>query len=240
MPQIIYESECFEYEVVKKKKKNIGIRITTDGIVRVTSPSFVTDSYIHEVVYKRAGWILSNLKLLKEMNKDPVERRYSRGDSIVYLGEEYKLKVIEEVEVDGMIRLKGREFEVNVSPEWDENEREKFIREKLVEWYKHEAFKQFKERTRFYSEVLKLYPNNIRIKDQKSIWGSCSSKNNINFNWKLIIAPLTVLDYIVVHELCHLKHRDHSKNFWNLVELIMPDYKEKKKWLKENGRSLRL
>jgi predicted metal-dependent hydrolase len=206
----------------------------------VTSPAFVEDSDMHEVVYKRADCILSKLKLISDMNRSVFDRRYSRGDNIVYLGEEYKLKVIEEVEVDGRIRLKGREFNVNVSPEWNENEREKFIRDGLAEWYKHEAFKQFKERTRFYSEVLKLYPNNIRVKEQKSIWGSCSTKNNINFNWKLIMSPQAVLDYIVVHELCHLKHRDHSKNFWDLVELIIPDYKEKKKWLKENGRSLRL
>ncbi|MDF2674900.1 MAG: hypothetical protein K0R09_3168, partial [Clostridiales bacterium] len=76
------------------------------------------------------------------------------------------------------------------------------------------------------------------VKEQKTLWGSCSSKDNINFNWKLIMAPQAVLDYIVVHELCHLKHRDHSKNYWNLVEQIIPDHKEKRKWLKENGRSL--
>lgn len=240
MPKINYNGQCFEYELIKKKKKNIGIRIDANGVVKVTSPFFVEDSYIHEVVNKRADWILLKLKLLREMNKGALERRYSRGDNIVYLGEEYKLKVIEEVEVEGRIGFSGEEFEVLVSPEMDEVEKEKVIRERLAEWYKHEAFKQFKGRTRFYSEILKLYPNNIRIKEQKSIWGSCSSKNNINFNWKLIMAPLTVLDYIVVHELCHLRHRDHSKNFWGLVEQIMPDYKEKRKWLKENGRGLKV
>ncbi len=240
MPLINYKDQCFEYEIVKKKNRNIGIRITPDGRVRVTSPSFIEDSYIHGVVYKRADWILSKLKLIGEMDKGVLNRRYSRGDSIIYLGEEYKLKVIEEVEVEGRIRLKGEEFEVHVDPELDEEEREKSIRDGLTEWYKHEAFNKFKERTRFYSEILKLYPINIRVKEQKSIWGSCSSKDNINFNWKLIMAPLTVLDYIVVHELCHLKHRDHSKNFWGLVEQIMPDYKKSKQWLKENGRNLRV
>lgn len=240
MPQINYKDQCFEYEVVKKEVKNIGIRITPDGIVRVTSPTFIEDSYVHEVVYKRADWILLKLKLIGEMNKSVLNRKYSRGDSIVYLGMEYKLNVIEEVEGECRIRLKGEEFEVHVKPEWDEEEREKSIRAGLVEWYKHEAFKQFKDRTRFYSEILKLYPDNIRVKEQKSVWGSCSSKNNINFNWKLIMAPQAVLDYIVVHEICHLKHRDHSKNFWGLVEQTMPDYRSRRKWLKENGRNLRV
>jgi predicted metal-dependent hydrolase len=238
MPQIKYKDKFFEYEIVKKKNKNISICITPDGVVRVTSPSFVTDSYVHEVVYKRAAWILSNLENIKETTKGVLNRRYSRGDRAVYLGKEYDLKVIEEVEVENRIRFNGEEFEVHVDPEGDEEEREKSIREGLAEWYKHEAFRKFKERTRFYSEILKLYPNNIRVKEQKTLWGSCSSKDNINFNWKLIMAPQAVLDYIVVHELCHLKHRDHSKNYWNLVEQIIPDHKEKRKWLKENGRSL--
>lgn len=240
MPRIIYKDQSFEYEVVKKKNKNISIRITPDGIVRVTAPLLTTDSYIHEVLYKKAEWVLSNLKLIEEINNGIQSRKYSRGDSIVYLGKECKLKVIDEVEADSRIRLKGEEFEVHVKPEWDEEEREKSIRNGLAEWYKHEAFKKFKDRTRYYSEILKLYPNNIRVKEQRSIWGSCSSKDNINFNWKLIMAPQAVLDYIVVHELCHLRHRDHSKNFWNLVEQTMPDYRSKRKWLKENGRSLRV
>lgn len=240
MPNIVYMDDCFEYEILRKKKKNIAIQITPDGIVRVTSPEYIEDSYIYDVVYKRADWIISKLKLVKDMNNTILNKVYSKGDGIVYQGKEYKLKVIDEDKVQEGIKLKCGEFEVRVNAELDDNEKEKHIREKLREWYKHEAFKVFKERTRFYSEILRLYPNNIRVKEQKSLWGSCSSKNNINFNWKLIMAPEAVLDYIVVHELCHLKHRDHSKNFWNLVEKIIPDYKEKRKWLKENGRSLNL
>lgn len=238
MPQIKYKDNFFEYEIIKKKNKNISIRIAPDGVVRVTSPSFVTDSYIHEVVYKRADWILSNIENIKEAARGVLNRRYSRGDRVVYLGKEYNLKVIEEVEAENRIRFDGEDFEVHVDPEGEEEERERSIREGLTQWYRHEAFRKLKERTRFYSEILKLYPNNIKVKEQKSLWGSCSSKDNINFNWKLIMAPQAVLDYIVVHELCHLRHRDHSKSYWNLVEGIIPDHKEKRKWLKENGRSL--
>ncbi len=82
--------------------------------------------------------------------------------------------------------------------------------------------------------------NQIRIKDQKTRWGSCSSKNNLNFSWRLIMAPERVLDYVVVHELCHLTHMNHGKEFWALVESVMPDYKDCKKWLRENEKSLTL
>ena len=80
----------------------------------------------------------------------------------------------------------------------------------------------------------------IAIRDQKTRWGSCSSNRTLSFNWKLMLAPPKVLDYVIVHELCHLSHMNHSKDFWKLVETVLPDYKESKKWLKENGQTLQL
>lgn len=82
--------------------------------------------------------------------------------------------------------------------------------------------------------------NNIAIRDQSTRWGSCSSKKNLNFNWRLIFGPEEVLDYVIVHELCHLKEMNHSKNFWNLVASIMPDYKQRRNWLKSNGMRLKM
>ncbi|HID0886867.1 TPA: M48 family metallopeptidase, partial [Clostridium botulinum] len=91
-----------------------------------------------------------------------------------------------------------------------------------------------------YSNILKVAPKNIVIKNQKTLWGSCSSKGNINYNYKIVMAPLKILDYIVVHELCHLVHMNHSKDFWQLVESIIPDFKERRNWLKENGYKLKI
>jgi predicted metal-dependent hydrolase len=238
MQQISYNNECFEYEIIKKKKKNIGITVTPEGEVKVTAPLYVEEDYIHDIVYKKADWIISKLKLFRERSKDIRDKEYVSGDNIFYLGQDYRLRVIEAFGEQGRIKFLQDRFEAWVNPNWDESKRYSVIKSALTEWYRHEAFKIFKERTRYYADILKLYPNDIKIKEQKSIWGSCSSKNNINYNWKLIMSPLSVLDYIVVHELCHLKHRDHSKNFWGLVEQIMPDYREKKQWLKENGSRL--
>lgn len=240
MPIAKYKDQCFEYEITRKKVKNISIRIYKDGTVRVSAPDFLPDYYIQEAVYERAEWILSKLKAMEELNKDIHEREYSRGDGVVYLGHEYGLKVIDKVKAEGKASFKEGLFEVEVNPEWDVKERETAIREGLTKWYKNEAFRVFKERTLHYSRILELYPDNIRVKEQKSIWGSCSFKGNINFNWRLIMAPLAVLDYVVVHELCHLTHRNHSRNFWQLVEQIMPDYKTRRKWLKDNGGTLRV
>ena len=112
--------------------------------------------------------------------------------------------------------------------------------EEEIKAYKQKAKRQILQRIEYYSayipEAVKI--NRITIKEQKSRWGSCSSKGNLNFNWRLILAPEAVLDYVVVHEMCHLKYMNHSKAFWSEVERILPDYKDRRKWLKENGNSL--
>lgn len=240
MPKIIYGSQCFEYEVIKKKKKNIGILVTPEGEVIVTSPLHVDDSLVHEVVFKKAGWILGKLKLINEINKDTREKEFVSGESIEYLGRRYRLKVIEDSANMVSIRLFRGKFEAYVTPKLSLDERQELIKAELTKWLKEQAKIKLKERTEVYSRKLNLFPNRVVVKEQKSIWGSCSSKGNINYNWRLVMAPLSVIDYVVIHELCHLKYQDHSSKFWSLVEYVMPDYEEKKKWLRENGRKLKI
>lgn len=105
-------------------------------------------------------------------------------------------------------------------------------------WMIDKAEELIKKRTDEYSKVIGVNYNNIRIKNTKTRWGSCSSKCNLNFNYRIIMAPEKVMDYIIVHELCHLKHMNHGKQFWETVALYMPDYKNHKDWLKVNGMKL--
>lgn len=104
--------------------------------------------------------------------------------------------------------------------------------------YIHAAKQYFPSRTAYYAGLLGVTYGRISIRDQKTRWGSCSAKGNLNFNWRLMLAPPRVLDYVVVHELCHRKEMNHSKAFWNEVGTILPDYKELRKWLRDNGNSL--
>ena len=94
------------------------------------------------------------------------------------------------------------------------------------------------QKLEYYSKHFQIMPNSIKIKAQKTRWGSCTYKNDLALNYKLIMAPPDVLDYVVVHEMCHMEHKNHSKNFWNRVSSIMPDYKDKRNWLKEHGGKL--
>ena len=110
----------------------------------------------------------------------------------------------------------------------------------FLEWYRQQALQKISERVRFYYAITNLKYHKIKISNAKKRWGSCSSQGNLNFSWRLIMAPLEVIDYVVVHELVHLEEKNHANRFWNKVEKILPDYKIQKKWLKENGHNLKL
>lgn len=111
-------------------------------------------------------------------------------------------------------------------------------RDALEKRYREAARSYFPERVQYYAGILDVTYGNITIRDQKTRWGSCSSRGNLNFNWRLMLAPPRVLDYVVVHELCHRKHMDHSPAFWQEVGNLLPDYKTLRKWLKDNGNTL--
>lgn len=112
--------------------------------------------------------------------------------------------------------------------------------ETLEKRYRNAARTQFEQRCAYYLPYTGGSYSSITVRDQKTRWGSCSSRGTLSFNYRLIFAPPAVLDYVVVHELCHLTHMNHSKEFWNLVGSVMPDYKKHRKWLKEHGRELTL
>ncbi len=124
-----------------------------------------------------------------------------------------------------------------VSPKPSQKEKTPYER-RLEAPYRQAAKEYIPKRVAYYAELLDVTYATISIRDQKTRWGSCSSKGNLSFSWRLILAPPKVLDYVVVHELCHRKEMNHSPRFWALVESIIPDYKIHRKWLKENGEKL--
>jgi len=147
--------------------------------------------------------------------------------------------VIETVDTRGVsVTLKDGKFKIKVPSNLKGDNRREEIKRKFIEWYKKEARIKYNERVEFYRKKLGVSYNKISIRDQKTRWGSCSNKGNLNFNWRLIMAPPPILDYIVVHEMAHLVHANHGGDFWKLVENIIPDYREKREWLRLNGYKL--
>lgn len=156
---------------------------------------------------------------------------YKNGASFPYLGQEYILEIRQypSYKKPGVMP-EGKRLVV-LTARTDSASVKKAVRD----WYAARAAVIIPERVRLYQARMGENIGRICIKDVKSRWGSCSSKRNLNFNWRLVMAPMEVLDYVVVHELCHLKEMNHSKDFWALVEEILPDYKKSRNWLRACG-----
>lgn len=134
--------------------------------------------------------------------------------------------------------FKNNQFIAYVPKNTSIETRNKELRILTINLVINESMILVKEKVSYYSKTLKVFPKKIQIKDQKSSWGTCSSLGNIYLNYRILLAPSYIVDYVIIHELCHLRHMDHSKEFWNLVKSICPNYLNCKKWLKENGYTL--
>ena len=160
--------------------------------------------------------------------------KLENGDILYYLGEARTLRIMREERSRARVKLV-----MDLLLMWAPYEADyECGREQLEKGYRREAAAVFEEKAEEFAKRLHVSFQDIRIKDQKSRWGSCSSKRNMNFNWRLLMAPEPVCDYVIIHELCHLIHMNHSADFWNLVESICPDYRQYKKWLREKGKLL--
>jgi len=189
-------------------------------------------------VQKKADWIIKKVNEISERNSKLINRQFVHGEKLLYLGKEYSLMIVEKDLCKPEVLIREDTMTVYISKGLSEESRKQAIKEALVKWYRQRFADIVKERLDEYSVQLKAAPCKVVIKDQKTRWGSCSKKGNINLNWRLIMTPIEIIDYVVVHELCHLKIMNHSKDFWNIVESILPDYYERRKWLKVNENRL--
>lgn len=162
--------------------------------------------------------------------------RLENGETVYYLGEKRTLTIIREQRIRAKVKCVLDRLIMWVPYEADYE----YKRSQLEKWYRREALLVITQKAEEYARIIGVHFEDIRIKDQKSRWGSCSSKGNLNFNWRIIMAPEPVCDYVIIHELCHLVFMDHSSNFWNLVLRTCPEYKQYKKWLRENAGQLYL
>lgn len=226
------------YTLLKTKRKTIGITVDRNGEVKVSAPLRISEKQIKEVVQKKADWIIKKVNEVIKRNSNLVCRQFASGEKFLYLGKEYTLEIVEKDLSKDEVLMQEDTMAVYISQGLSEESRKQAIKEALIKWYRQRFTEIVKERIEKYSLQLKVAPCKVVIKDQKTRWGSCSKKGNINLNWRLVMAPLDVIDYVVVHELCHLKVMNHSKDFWNLVESILPEYHEKREWLKVNGNRL--
>jgi len=180
--------------------------------------------HIQNLLLKKANWILKKQSQAKVRKIQNSPKKFIEGENFHYLGQPYPLKL---TDTDAINLTDSLEFP------------RIFIlsaQQHLTQWYKAQASDKIRERAELYSKITGLSYSKIKISDAAKRMGSCSASGNLNFSWRLIIAPLENIDYVVVHELIHLDERNHSRRFWNKVGAVLPDYKEKDSWLKHNFR----
>lgn len=235
MYQLETETAHINYEIKRSKRKTMELSVYPDGKVVVKAPERMPLYKIQEFVTQKSDWIADKVSMISERQSKHPDRVYEEGTHIPFLGKMYPLHLVLHEEENAWIQLEENSLEVH-TPSTDQT----VIQYLLVYWYKENARKLIKSRVKHYCQLLGEKVEAVRVKDQKTRFGSCSSKRNLNFNWRLVMAPKEVLDYVVVHEMCHLKYMNHSKEYWAYVESIMPNYKEYDNWLKENGNYLKV
>ncbi|MCI5141578.1 MAG: M48 family peptidase [Candidatus Electrothrix sp. ATG1] len=229
----------FDYKVIRRpRRKTASISVHPDCSVRVLVPSFVTDCQVEELIQRKTKWIKSKLSEFEEIRQKNRPKEYVSGESFSYLGRNYRLKVINSDLEEERAKLIQSRFHVVVPAGLEQEARHQRVINQLSAWYRHQAAVRLQEKTACYAKRLLVSPASVGIKDYRSRWGTCHSDGRIYYNWRIIMAPHSVIDYVVVHELCHLVHLNHSKRFWDLVSTILPDYAEQKAWIKVNGSGL--
>ncbi|MBD3652762.1 M48 family metallopeptidase [Kangiella sp.] len=220
------QHEPFKLTITRSKRKTLVIYIRDDG-VEVRAPLMAPQNWIDEFVELKKPWILKKLKLQQQKNSERL--KLEEGETILYCGKLYELKLSQgknqiSLEQDKLY-IRSRQLE------------EGYLKKQFQQWLLQQAKENFEPRVWQIASVMGLDDKvqEVKFRKTKTKWGHCTTKGALQFNPLLMMAPASVRDYLIIHELCHLKYMNHSKSFWQLVEANCPDYQESEQWLKQHG-----
>lgn len=220
-----------DIDIKRSSRKTVSIFIERDGSVSARIPKDLNDEQLSEVIKVKEYQIHKNLAQWKQLNETKIEREYVNGQSFLYLGRNYRLK-LENENYKG-IKLKNGYFLLS-------KDNKQKAKKYFIEFYKVKLQEKILPLVEQYKNQLGVKPNYVKVMELQHRWASCSEKGNLNFHWKCAMAPIDTLKYIVIHELVHLIHPNHTTAFWNDVDKIVPDYERQVKWLELNGAGMDL
>lgn len=216
-----------DFDIIYKRRKTVGIYIDTYGHIEMRVPKDTSMNVILTVLEKQWEWVLRKSNEMKERTAGHRDKVYDHGEVFLYLGESYPIFIVENLEIkQDYVLLEGDELKVYVKQHTDES-----VKQALKRFYYQQCKILVEKQIRKHQSEFKTKPRSIRISSNKSSWGTCNSRYELTFNWKLAMAPIEVIDYVVVHEMCHMVHLNHERSFWRLVGKILPEYEQSKKWL---------
>ncbi len=222
-----------DYTLKRSRRKTSCIQIDRHGSVFIRVPNRVTMKEVEGFIDRKVEWIRRHLEAWQERNNNRVSRLYEEGETALYLGKSYPLKIVPAQDLPLLLNEEG--FQLSAEYSTPPKAREAFLT-----FYRENGLKVIGPRVAYFQNLMGVASQKIRMSNALTRWASCSSKGSLNFGWKCLMLPSSVLDYIVVHELAHLIYMNHSKLFWREVEKILPDYKQEYSWLRTNGAALDL
>lgn len=222
------------YDIIYSSRKNATLAVYPLKEVEITVPASLEREHIQNLVRKKAKWVIKQIMWFDEITQIDSTKEYVNGETFLYLGRQYRLKIKKE---NGRSKasLIGKYLTATLPELSPQKETKKIIKAVIWRWYSEHARKKVEESIKYYSRRLGIEEPKFIIKNQSKRWGSCTSKNILNFNFRIAMAPVSQLNYIVAHELCHIKIKDHSSQFWKILQSVMPDYAERKERLRKAG-----
>jgi len=221
-----------------ERRKTVSISVDANGVY-VTAPTKTTTEKIKEIVYQKATWIRAQLFHFNEMIDESHHRSFLSGEKLPYLGRQYRLKVFKNRNVfQPTFKFQQGTFIAMLPPQITEEQHRELLLPLYEQWIKEKGEAFVRNRISRFTLKLQQEPTKIKIKDQQQRWGSCTANGQVLINWRILLAPVSIIDYVLAHELAHLKYMDHSKAFWDTLGMLVADYEGRKEWLRVNGKTL--
>lgn len=217
-------------KLIRSNRRTISLEITREGLLKVRAPSHATIEQITALVRQKEHWINNTQEIAHLRKRENPVKEFAVGEEFLYLGVSYPLEVVPEQ--NNLLELRDRFYLVEDAL--------KDARRIFISWYRERASKVIHEKVNRFARQNGFQYGRLRITNARTRWGSCGRNGSLNFTWRLVMAPIEVVDYVVVHELVHIKVKSHSKVFWSKVDELLPDYHRYREWLRENGHRLSL
>lgn len=224
------------YGVVRSRRMTTDIVVERDGRVIVRAPETVPDERIEDIVAAKRYWIYKTLAEWRDLNATRVLREYRNGEGFLYLGRSYRLSLVADQDEPLVLRNGRFCLRRDLADQGEITAAKAAFRDYFIA----RGHERISERVRYYAPKVGVTSTGITVRELGHRWASCSATGSLAFHWKCMMAPPTIIDYIVVHELCHFHHLNHTEAFWNEVDKVMPSYRQRKEWLRKNGASMDL
>jgi predicted metal-dependent hydrolase len=217
--------------IIRSKRKTFSLEVSNDARLTVRAPYRATLDEIKNLINRKRCWILKTKQRVIEREQNNRPKMFREGEKFLFLGRTYPLYILP----GGRRSLVFRDNRFILSDQKTGGAKELF-----VEWYRRQARITIEQKAQAYAQENGFQFLKVRITGAQKRWGSCNRTGNLNFSWRLVLAPEEIIDYVILHELSHLRHQNHSREFWKTVASLCPEYKKCRKWLKENGHRLSL